>query len=181
MPLASIVPPWWQYVFILAWKPDGGLTMALFGGHIDMNDFAIAAEHALHQSYYLGSASKSFHMHFDSYDSVLKTMGIKCVGSCFNCGRLGEKIRKCEGCHFARYCGRKCQRQHWKSGHRSSCSTIGFDHRRQRRAEDLAVWGIISGYDFDLWKRIASNHRVMNLGEGDTMFSRTDGASVALL
>ena len=105
MPLASIDPPCWQYVFILAWKPDGGLTMALFGGHIDMNDFAIALEHALHQTYYLGSASKSFHMYFDSYDSVLKTLGIKCVGSCFNCGRLGEIFQKCEGCPFARYLG----------------------------------------------------------------------------
>ena len=103
-PLAST--PWWQYVFILAWKPDGTIALAMFGGVIDMNNFAAAVERALHQTYCLEGASKSFHVDFESYDSMLKTLGIKCVGSCFYCGRLGENYQKCPGCHFVRYCGK---------------------------------------------------------------------------
>ena len=73
------------------------------------------------------------------------------------CGRMGENYQTCQGCHFVRYCGKQCQRRHWKAGHRSSCSTIMFDHRRRRRAEHLAVWGTLSGYDFDLWVHLAGD------------------------
>ena len=188
MPLASTDPPWLQYVFILAWKPDGTIALVMFGGVIDMNNFAAAVERALHQTYFLEGASKSFHVDFESYDSMLKTLGIKCVGSCFYCGRMGENYQKCQGCHFVRYCGKQCQRRHWKAGHRSSCSTIMFDHRRRRRAEHLAVWGTISGYDFDLWAHLAGDRarempqitHVCNLVQDDTSFSRVDAAFVAL-
>ena len=90
MPLATTEPPLPQYVFILTWKPDGSLAMALFGGFININDFAVAVERVLHQVYSLEGASKSFHLDFESYDSVLKTLGIECMGSCFNCCRLGK-------------------------------------------------------------------------------------------
>ena len=93
MPLASTDPPWWQYVFILAWKPDGLHALAMFGRVIDMNNFAAAVERAAHPTYFLEGASKSFHVDFESYDSMLKTLGIKCVGSCFYCGRLGESYK----------------------------------------------------------------------------------------
>jgi len=186
MPLATTDLPCFQYVFILTWKPDGTLAMALFGGFIDMIDFAVAVERALHQVYYLEGASKSFHLDFESYDSVLETLGIECMGSCFNCGQLGNNYQKCEGCHFVRYCGKRCQRQHWKAGHRSSCSTIKFDHRRRRRAEHVAVWGAISGYDFDLWvhlagRRLCALPQVTHVySDHNDTFSRVDAAFVAL-
>lgn len=187
MPLASSDKPCFQYVFILTWKPDGTLAMALFGGSIDVFDFAVAVERALHQVYYLEGASKSFHVDFESRDAVWQTLGIQCVGSCFNCGRLGNDYQKCEGCHFVRYCGKKCQRQHWKAGHRSSCSTVNFDHRRRRRAEHVAVWGVISGYDFDLWVHLAGE-RALALpqvthvySDRNDTFSRVDAAFVALV
>ena len=187
MPLASSDKPCFQYVFILTWKPDGTLAMALFGGSIDVLDFAVAVERALHQVYYLEGASKSFHVDFESCDAVWQILGIQCVGSCFNCGRLGNDYQKCEGCHFVRYCGKKCQRQHWKAGHRSSCSTVNFDHRRRRRAEHVAVWGVISGYDFDLWVHLAGE-RALALPQvthvycdRDDTFSRVDAAFVALV
>ena len=157
-----------------------------FGGVIDMNNFAAAVERALHHTYFLEGASKSFHVDFESYDSMI--LGIKCVGSCFYCGRMGENYQKCQGCHFVRYCGKQCQRRHWKAGHRSSCSTIMFDHRRRRRAEHLAVWGTLSGYDFDLWVHLAGDRarempqitHICNLAQDDTSFSRVDAAFVAL-
>ena len=62
------------------WKPDGTLALAMLGGVIDMNNFAAAVERALHQTYFLEGSSKSFHVDFKSYDSMLKTLGIKCVG-----------------------------------------------------------------------------------------------------
>ena len=129
---------------------------------------------------------KSFHVDFESYDSMI--LGIKCVGSCFYCGRMGENYQKRQGCHFVRYCGKQCQRRHWKAGHRSSCSTIMFDHRRQFRAEHLPVWGTLSGYDFDLWVHLAGDRarempqitHICNLAQDDTSFSRVDAAFVVL-
>ena len=189
MPLAMTTdPPGFQYVFILSLKRDGTLVLALFGGEIDMSSFAAAVEEALHGMYYLEGASKSFHLDFESYDSLRTKLGIQCEGSCFNCGAMGKNFPKCKGCHFVRYCGKQCQRQHWKSGHRSSCSFIKFDHRRRRLPEHLAVWGTVSGYDFDLWIHLAGQRaremlpitHVCNLAEDGTSFSRVDAACVAL-
>ena len=151
-----------------------------------MNDFAAAVERALHHAYCLEGASRSFHQDFESYDSMLKTLGIECVGSCFNCGRLGKNYQTCGGCHFVRYCGKRCQRQRWEAWHRSSCSTIMFDHRRRRCAEHVPVWGTISGYDFDLWvplagQRACAQSQVTHVyNDQDDTFSRVDAAMVDL-
>ena len=120
-----------------------------------MNDFAAAVERATHQVYHLEGASKSFHLDFESYGSMLRTLGTQCVRSCFNCGQLGNTYQTCEGCHCVRYCGKRCQRQHWKARHRSVCPTIKFDRRRRRCAGCVEVWGTISGYDFDLRTHLA--------------------------
>ena len=190
MPLASSDDPaGMQYAFILALKPDGSLVLALFGGVFNMNDFAAAVERALHYTYFLEGAAKSFHIDFESYTSMVKALGHGIQHSCFNCGRRGEHFKKCEGCHFARYCSKKCQRQHWKTNHKTSCPTIGFDHRARRRAEHTSVWGTISGYDFDLWVHLAGDRarelpritHVYNAARGDNDFSRVDASFVTML
>ncbi|KAK7724886.1 hypothetical protein SLS57_004157 [Botryosphaeria dothidea] len=40
---------------------------------------------------------------------------------CRVCGR-GEGTRRCAGCGVVRYCGRECQRQDWRGGHKRVCA-----------------------------------------------------------
>jgi hypothetical protein len=44
--------------------------------------------------------------------------------SCSNCSGTslsGQKLLLCSGCRNARYCGRQCQVEHWKGGHKAAC------------------------------------------------------------
>ena len=57
-----------------------------------------------------------------------------------------------------------------------------------RSAEHLAVWGTLSGYDFDLWVHLAGDRarempritHICNLAQEYTSFSRVDAAFVAI-
>jgi len=44
-------------------------------------------------------------------------------GTCVACGAAagGTKLRTCSRCRLARYCGRDCQRAHWKLLHKNEC------------------------------------------------------------
>ena len=50
-------------------------------------------------------------------------------GGCANCGALqspdGAALKPCARCEAVVYCGRECQKKHWKApgGHHGSCST----------------------------------------------------------
>lgn len=48
--------------------------------------------------------------------------------ACHSCGQaeseLGE-FKRCGGCKSVYYCGRKCQVQDWKAGHKQKCKTAG--------------------------------------------------------
>lgn len=44
--------------------------------------------------------------------------------SFFSCGEVEKKIgefEKCESCLCAYYCSKKCQKKHWKNGHKKQC------------------------------------------------------------
>lgn len=46
---------------------------------------------------------------------------------CFNCKSSLDapaRKRKCSRCHWAHYCGRECQLQHWNFGHKKDCKKI---------------------------------------------------------
>lgn len=46
----------------------------------------------------------------------------KRAASCANCGQAVEKLMRCARCYVTLYCGRECQKQHWKKGgHREKC------------------------------------------------------------
>merc|ERR1719473_1647 len=50
-------------------------------------------------------------------------MKVKTVSRCWNpfCDKVEKKIgqfQKCSRCDIAKYCSRKCQRRHWKAGHK---------------------------------------------------------------
>mmetsp|Transcript_36107 Transcript_36107/g.53040 ORF Transcript_36107/g.53040 Transcript_36107/m.53040 type:complete len:240 (+) Transcript_36107:1-720(+) len=36
-------------------------------------------------------------------------------------GKLKEKLKECGRCHSTWYCGKECQTEHWKAGHKSDC------------------------------------------------------------
>jgi len=51
---------------------------------------------------------------------------------CTHCGawaadlaREDRKLRKCSRCQRVRYCGRECQRAHWRAGHKAECQARG--------------------------------------------------------
>ncbi|KAJ7388750.1 hypothetical protein OS493_035860 [Desmophyllum pertusum] len=46
----------------------------------------------------------------------------KRAASCANCGKVVEKLKRCARCHVTLYCGRECQKEHWKKGgHKQRC------------------------------------------------------------
>eukprot|EP01102_Stenamoeba_stenopodia_P001576 TRINITY_DN11392_c0_g1_i1.p1 TRINITY_DN11392_c0_g1~~TRINITY_DN11392_c0_g1_i1.p1 ORF type:complete len:382 (-),score=63.28 TRINITY_DN11392_c0_g1_i1:58-1203(-) len=47
--------------------------------------------------------------------------------SCSNCGKESAPdlaLKKCGACGKVQYCGRECQTEHWKNGHREDCKKI---------------------------------------------------------
>ena len=57
---------------------------------------------------------------------VLGKMVAQLKGKCGNCGVTAEdtpegKLKECSRCHSAWYCGKECQTEHWKAGHKSDC------------------------------------------------------------
>lgn len=57
----------------------------------------------------------------------LATQREEAKGKCANCGELesssAQKLSRCTGCEVVYYCGRKCQKAHWKV-HKSYCKRI---------------------------------------------------------
>jgi len=53
--------------------------------------------------------------------NILK-VGYEHIKYCANCKRdatgFDEKLKQCKSCKAVWYCGRECQLQHWKKGHK---------------------------------------------------------------
>lgn len=46
---------------------------------------------------------------------------------CEFCGKAGEgevKLLRCKACRAVMYCGKECQRAHWRAGHKEGCGEI---------------------------------------------------------
>lgn len=41
--------------------------------------------------------------------------------ACDNCGGTDQPLMNCSRCKLVHYCGKECQRQHWKNGHKGQC------------------------------------------------------------
>ena len=50
---------------------------------------------------------------------------------CDYCKRFVRKVYECGGCRKVAYCGRKCQKYHWKYGHREECKKYRNDLTQQ--------------------------------------------------
>jgi hypothetical protein len=42
---------------------------------------------------------------------------------CWNCGKSNQitTLQQCSRCKVAKYCGKQCQKEDWKSGHKNDC------------------------------------------------------------
>ena len=151
MPLIDSDPPGRLYVYMLMQLRDFSYTLCLYSGDIDMGDFAHAVERALHGIYYIRGATGRCHMiQFPSFAHMIP-VDPNIGYSCFYCGQMSMYLSMCQGCSFARYCSRRCQRLHWRSGHRDACTQIIFDHRARRRPPLHIMYGIMSAYDYNIW------------------------------
>jgi hypothetical protein len=153
MPLDDSDPSGTTYVYTLVKYPKGDYILVLYSGDIEMGDFAMAIERVLHNMVYLKGATGRCHMlQFKSRRALNK---VALSFSCFYCGEMGRDFQKCQGCSFARYCSRECQRLHWRGCHKQACVQLDFDHRGGRN-RNLQLWyGIVNGYDFNLWIHLA--------------------------
>jgi hypothetical protein len=151
MPLIDSDPPDYLYVYMLIQMRDFSYRLLLYSGYIDMGDFAHAVERALHGLYYIQGATGRCHaIEFRSYTHMIP-VDPNIEYSCFYCGHMGMDLSMCQGCSFARYCSHRCQRLHWRSGHRDACTQIIFDHRARRRPPLHIMYGIMSAYDYNIW------------------------------
>ena len=51
--------------------------------------------------------------------------------TCAWCGfEAQEKLPMCNGCRGKRFCGRRCQKKHWKESHRFSCPKLSLSNLR---------------------------------------------------
>ena len=154
MPLIDSDPPDYIYVYILIQMRDFSYQLHLYSGYIDMSDFAAAVERALHGLHLIQGATGRCHaIQFLSYTHLISVApGIGY--SCFYCGQMSMDLRMCQGCSFARYCSHRCQRLHWRSGHRDVCTHIIFDHRARRLPPLHIMYGIMSAYDYNIWTHL---------------------------
>jgi hypothetical protein len=56
---------------------------------------------------------------------------VAALNQCMQCGHQGKSLRKCSGCHFARYCDSSCQRIHWNR-HKKDCRKAQEISNRRR-------------------------------------------------
>ena len=154
MPLIDSDPPDYRYVYILIQMRNFRYQLHLYSGYIDMSDFAAAVERALHGLHCIQGATGRCHaIQFLSYTHMNSVA--PCIGySCFYCGQMSMDLRMCQGCSFARYCSHRCQRLHWRSGHRDVCTHIVFDHRSRRLPPLHVMYGIMSAYDYNIWTHL---------------------------
>jgi len=55
--------------------------------------------------------------------AAVKQIDDLCGGLCANCNKPASSVdlKRCTRCRVIRYCGRDCQREHWKAGHKLDC------------------------------------------------------------
>ena len=58
--------------------------------------------------------------------------------ACDNCADTACPLKNCSRCKLVKYCGKPCQRQHWKSGHKKRCVSLA-DRKPFAVVEDASV------------------------------------------
>ena len=160
MPFVIQDPPETVYVYTLVEYPLGNYFLGLHSGHdIHMSEFASAVQNMLKVPSDLpGATGRCFSMQFKTKQDLDQVTG-GLTYSCFNCGAVSSTLKIRRGCEFTRYCSKRCQSMYWKKSHKEECPQISFD-RRSRRVRDTHLWyGVLSGYDFELWTQLLPPQR----------------------
>ena len=58
------------------------------------------------------------------------------VKQCSNCNTFGAKL-VCRNCKAARYCSKECQTEHWKKGHKRTCTTLEETIRETKKKDTV--------------------------------------------
>lgn len=61
-----------------------------------------------------------------------------------------DKLKKCMGCKYARYCSRACQRQHWRE-HKHVCRQLPEIYQA-RRSHRQFYFGELDEGNYNHWK-----------------------------
>ena len=63
--------------------------------------------------------------------------------TCTMCGVVVPKLLRCGGCHSAEagYCGKACQKQHWKEGHKAECKKLREAHEKEQQQRRYLIPG----------------------------------------
>ena len=71
----------------------------------------------------LDQIKQGHHLKFDSLTEISK----KCGNHECKIKKYGMKMKICKECKMVYYCGRRCQKKHWKSIHRVQCDKINVN------------------------------------------------------
>lgn len=81
-------------------------------------------------------------------------------GMCASCEKPEKQdlLRKCKGCQMVFYCDKKCQRNHWRNGHKKICQGIQAEEKKlEKRIAELDkttfVAKEIMPQAADVWKK----------------------------
>jgi len=168
MPMSNVHPADFKFLYICIEVQDRtrsgrmvtNYEFAMYSGHVDMVDFAIAVERNWrrpHLCHVFGANGPCYITNVQS--SVIRSVMANIGWECFVCGRHAGQMSACSGCGFVRYCSTECQRVHWRAGHRNDCNRIVFDRRARnlgRESGSYVYYGQLSSYEFNLYNHLFS-------------------------
>ena len=64
---------------------------------------------------------------------------------CFHCQSEGAKMMCCSQCHRAWYCGKACQKKHWKQHKRACVAAVASSARRATRRREVTAAAATQG------------------------------------
>ena len=110
---------------------QGNANAQFLLGHMYEKGQGVPKSAARALSWYRKAASQGFKEASDrvvELEATRSSSGLE-PGGCANCGALqgpdGAALKPCARCKAVVYCGKECQKKHWKApgGHQGSCST----------------------------------------------------------
>ena len=133
-------------IFIESIKDPQSLTLSflalryLYFVSIDCEEYAMASkllyQFGLYEDFSLISSGfiRTTPETERSYDQMSLSRNLACM-KCECCGKLEveSKLRACTGCMLAMYCGKRCQKSHWNTYHRSKCRRNWMNYYKEMK------------------------------------------------
>ena len=71
---------------------------------------------------------------------------------------MDNHMKYCQGCKFVRYCNAKCQKAHWKHGHKYACADVKKEfHYIDLRKTKQVFYGYISQVTLATWMELLAD------------------------